>query len=361
MLEYTRFIRKKVFQFRYALMLLIPLLCILLLLTQTVFAKNTYLINDSGRVVVHTTYTTNPADVLNEAGLQLGKDDTYTTQQSNGVSEITIQRKQVVTIHHGGKWIEAVSYGETIESLLARLSISLSPEDVVSLPLDTYTYEGMEVLISHSVQSTETYTSSIPYETVYCYDASLPAGTQVVLTEGTNGQLLSTATVCYLNGQEISRCVTAESVLLHPVNALIAIGTGAAAEEAPPMEQPPATVPGLPVIGNGMIITGTGEVLTYTGSLEVKASAYSQSDPGCNSITATGTIARVGAIAVDPKVIPYGTRMFIVSNDGKYIYGIATAEDCGGAIKGNKIDLYFNTVYECLQFGRRTCTVYFLG
>lgn len=360
MLEYTRFIRKKVFQFRYALMLLIPLLCILLLLTQTVFAKNTYLINDSGRIVVHTTYTTNPAVVLNEAGLHLGKDDTYTTQQSNGVSEITIQRKQIVTIHHGGKWIEAVSYGETIESLLARLNISLSPEDVVSLPLDTYTYEGMELFISHSVQSTETYTSSIPYETIYCYDATLPAGTQVVLTEGVNGQLLSTATVCYLNGQEISRSVTEESVVLHPVNALIAIGTGAITEEAP-VEQPQVVIPGTPVIGDGMIITGTGEILTYTGSLEVKASAYTQSDPGCNSITATGTIARVGAIAVDPSVIPYGTRMFIVSNDGKYIYGIATAEDCGGAIKGNKIDLYFDTVTECLQFGRRNCTVYFLG
>ena len=60
-------------------------------------------------------------------------------------------------------------------------------------------------------------------------------------------------------------------------------------------------------------------------------------------------------------MIPYGTRMYIVSNDGRYVYGIATAEDCGSAIKGNRIDLYFDTVAECDRFGIRNCQVYFLG
>ena len=83
-------------------------------------------------------------------------------------------------------------------------------------------------------------------------------------------------------------------------------------------------------------------------------------DYDVDGITATGTQARVGAIAVDPKVIPYGTRMFIVSEDGKYIYGEATAEDCGGLIKGNRIDLYFDTLRECNTFGVRMCQVYFL-
>lgn len=77
-------------------------------------------------------------------------------------------------------------------------------------------------------------------------------------------------------------------------------------------------------------------------------------------MTALGTTARYGAIAVDPSVIPYGTQMYIVSDDGVYIYGYAVAEDCGGAIRGNMIDLYFDTVAECFEFGRRACTVYIL-
>jgi len=60
-------------------------------------------------------------------------------------------------------------------------------------------------------------------------------------------------------------------------------------------------------------------------------------------------------------VIPYGTRMFIIANDGSYVYGIATAEDCGGSIKKDRVDLYYPTHGECIQFGRRDCTVYFLG
>ena len=78
-------------------------------------------------------------------------------------------------------------------------------------------------------------------------------------------------------------------------------------------------------------------------------------------ITATGTTVHVGTVAVDPRYIPYGTRMFIVSNDGVYIYGISVAEDCGGAIKGDRVDLYFPTLSECFAFGRRNCTIYFLG
>jgi 3D (Asp-Asp-Asp) domain-containing protein len=78
-------------------------------------------------------------------------------------------------------------------------------------------------------------------------------------------------------------------------------------------------------------------------------------------ITSTGTTVRIGTVAVDPRIIPYGSRMFIISNDGVYIYGVAVAEDCGGAIKGDRIDLYMPTYEDCVQFGRRTCTIYFLG
>ena len=70
--------------------------------------------------------------------------------------------------------------------------------------------------------------------------------------------------------------------------------------------------------------------------------------------------ARYGVIAVDPRVIPLGTKLYIESPDGSYTYGEAIAEDTGGAIKGNKIDLFFPSYEECMRFGRRTMTVYIL-
>ena len=381
MLECNRLITKKMTKPMRIIALLLPVICIVLLLSQTVFAKNTYLINDSGRIVIHTTYTTDPAVVLSEAGFTLGEDDIYTTAPGLGVSEITVQRKQLITINQGSRVLSVVSYGESVESLLERLSLSLTNEDVVSVPLSSQTFDGLNITISRSVQMEETYVTAIPYETTYCYDPALAEGEEVVLTPGVNGELLCTATVVYLDGKEVSRTILSENVVTQPVKAVVAVGTyieqdapAVEPEEPQPTQPttPPATKPstsngikpeftGTPIISDGQIITPTGEVLTYTRVEEFKATAYNNADPGCTIYTAIGTLCRVGAIAVDPKVIPYGTRMYIVTNDGQYVYGIATAEDCGKSIKGNRVDLYFDTVDECLTFGVRNCQVYFLG
>ena len=346
---------KALFQKHQELLIRISAVLLLLastfgLLSQTVFAQTTtYVITDGSRVVVHTTSATDPADVLNEAGLELGQDDTYTTQAGSGVSEITVRRGQTVVINNCGEEVRADTYGETVGSLLERLGID-TDSAAVSVSLSDTTYNGMEITVSRVIRSLETYTADIPYATTYCDDSSLPAGMEVVLVEGRNGQEQVQSSVVYENGVETERVTVSTRTIQSPVNEIVAVGTGPAAEETEG-----------PIIGDGIIVTATGEVLTYTKTIQMKATAYTKTDAGCDDWTATGTRARVGAIAVDPKVIPYGTRMFIVTNDGEYVYGIATAEDCGGAIKGNRLDLYFDTEAECWQFGVRYCTVYILS
>ena len=87
------------------------------------------------------------------------------------------------------------------------------------------------------------------------------------------------------------------------------------------------------------------------------ATAYTAGHGGADYTTATGTFVRIGTVAVDKRVIPLGTRMYIVTDDG-YVYGLSTAEDTG--VRGNKVDLYFETYRDCINFGRRGCTVYIL-
>lgn len=88
--------------------------------------------------------------------------------------------------------------------------------------------------------------------------------------------------------------------------------------------------------------------LTHTGkSYTSNASAYSG-----HSTTATGQKPRFGTIAVDPKVIPYGTKVYI-----PYFDKVFVANDCGGAIKGTKIDIYMNSSKECYKFGRRNIEI----
>ena len=333
--------------------LAVPLV-LLLLLSQTAFAQNTYVITDGDRVVVYTSSATDPAAVLDEAGLALGADDTYTTQAGIGISEIKVQRSVTVTVDNCGEIMTVNAKDETVASVLKRLNIQVDGSTAVSAPLEVTVTDGMKITVTRSVHNTETYTAAIPYETTYCYDSTLPAGLESVVTEGADGLLLCTANVVYLDGQESSRTITKQTVIRQPVNKVVAVGTGTDIPVSKFSDR------GL-VITEDKIILPTGEALPYKGTMQAKGTAYTHTDPGCDMYTATQTVVHIGTVAVDPRVIPYGTRMFIVSNDGEYIYGVSTAEDCGKSIKQDRIDLYYPTRGECLQFGERDCTIYFLG
>lgn len=258
-----------------------------------------------------------------------------------------------VTIKYHGKTTRTAGTGETVAQLLHRLGLELSGEDVVSHGMDTPVRHGMVLQIDRVVTAEESYTAVMPHDVTRCFDASLPEGMEQVLTEGIDGELLCRAEVTYINGLEVDRKPLSQTVTRAPVAEVLAIGTG----EAPQEPDPEA----MPVISDGFITLPTGEVLTYTDTATVRATAYTHTDEGCDLITSTGTVVRWGTVAVDPRYIPYGTRMFIMASNGSYIYGIAVAEDCGGDIKGDRMDLYMPTYEQCMEFGRRVCTLYFLG
>lgn len=271
--------------------------------------------------------------------------------QKDGVSARNPEsRGYPVTVCYHGNITRTTADGETAGELLDRLGLEVSGEDVVSCDPETVTFAGMELSVDAVVTRQECYSVTVPRETRMCADASLPTGTEQVLTPGQDGELLRQVQVTYVNGMERSRQVLEETVTIHPVSQVRSFGTGQGETEETEL-----------TIGEGIISLPTGEVLTYTDTATLRATAYTQTDAGCTGITATGTNVRRGAVAVDPRYIPYGTRMFIVTASGSYVYGVAVAEDCGGDIKGDRIDLYFPSYEECREFGRRVCTVYFLG
>lgn len=334
-----------------ALALILPVIVAAVLLSQSVRARTTYVITDGDQVITHSSYSTDPAAVLDEAGLQLNDLDLYTTQETGGISEITVQRSKSITIYYGSDVIRTSSYGETVAQLLQRLGLSYESADALSVSPDSATYDGMEIHLDWLLSDTQSYTAEIPFEISYVEDAYLQLGEEKIIVEGQAGLKLCSANVSYLNGKEAERRVIHEQIISEPVNQIVAVGTGEA--EGKPADQV--------LIGDGYIVLPTGEVLTYTHTDEYKATAYTSWYADMTGTTATGTKARVGAIAVDPRLIPYGTRMFIVTNDGEYVYGIATAEDCGGGVKGKHVDLFLDTVAECFEFGVRKITIYFLG
>ena len=216
----------------------------------------------------------------------------------------------------------------------------------VERPVTTYEEQVVELL---------------PYDTLRQADPDLPLGEEQVVRAGVQGAVSARSRV--VTDPDGSLSITSMGTTVsQPVDEIVAYGT-----QVEPVAQSWLSVTDDVLThidanadGTGTLTTASGQELAYTQVLSCKATAYTTQRQSWKK-TATGTTARVGAIAVDPRVIPYGTRMFIVSADGSITYGVATAEDCGGLIQGNRVDLFFDTYDECIRFGVRTCDVYLLA
>ena len=332
---------------KWAVLLWGPVLFLAGVLGQCVFAT-TWTILDGGRVYSSTGFLREPEAILRAAGVELSSVAAYTREAET----ITVHRNPRVTVVYHGQQIETEIQGETAGELLEKLGLPLDVNDRLSVPEETVLEGGMTFRVDRVLQREERRTQVEPYEVITYYASYLPEGERVVLTKGRDGELLLSEFVCYVNSVETQRELLEQTRTLAPRAEIQALGTGG------------VTGPGIaqePIIGDGVILLPTGEKLDYTRVDYVRATAYTHSDPGCTSTTATGTKVHHGTVAVDPRYIPYGTRMFIMASDGSYIYGLCEAEDCGGDIKGDRVDLYLPNTEACMDFGRRRCTVYFLG
>ena len=337
--------------FLYVCAIAVPLVLLVTMLSQSVFAQNTFVITDGDQVIVHTTYASDPAMALDEAGVDAEPDEYYTTQSEDGVYDITVTRDDAVTVVNCGKEINILIQDDTVGELLKRAGVPTGEGYLVSCPLTDKPIDGMTITVDHVVVNEEVYTVEIPYKEYVVKDPRLPEGVREIIQTGVIGQEQLTADVEYRNAQEISRKVKEREEIRAGQNQIVAVGTG---EFVGSTEE-------MPLIGENLIVLPSGEVLTYYSKDTYTATAYTQYDAGCDGYTATLTPVRWGVVAVDPSVIPYGTRMFIVDQDGSFVYGMATAEDCGGAIVGKELDLYMPTLSEAYDYGRRSVTVYFLG
>ena len=246
------------------------------------------------------------------------------------------------------------------EGALALAGVEVSERDRVTSALQA---DGsVAVTVERPVTTyEEQIVELLPYDTLRQADPDLPLGEEQVVRAGVQGAVSARSRV--VTDPDGSLSITSMGTTVsQPVDEIVAYGT-----QVEPVAQSWLSVTDdvlthidADADGSGTLTTASGQELAYTQVLSCKATAYTTQRQSWKK-TATGTTARVGAIAVDPRVIPYGTRMFIVSADGSITYGVATAEDCGGNIKGNRIDLFFDTYDECVSFGVRACDVYLLA
>ena len=131
--------------------ILLAVLCLLLLLAPTAFAK-TYVITDGDRTITYTTFATDPADVLEGAGMELSEHDSYTTAAGD---TITIRRALEITLSYRGETSLVTSGGEAVGALLARLGLDISSHDTLSHPLDAAVTDGMVITVDSVITRQE--------------------------------------------------------------------------------------------------------------------------------------------------------------------------------------------------------------
>lgn len=338
------------------------------------FSINTVSVSTNGQqVVTLKTMLSDTDSILELADIPYDEDDLVTADHRLGKVDISVKYAFPVYITLGNNTSTVTTTGATVGELLDMANIMVSENDIVNYDLDTEISATTYIDVIDIDYITETYTKRIYYQKKTVKDKNLPEG-RTIETGGVEGKKQITCKKTIVNGVVTNEEVLSEVVLTPAVDKVITIGTKKVqnpvkdnvATGAKPQQKPQNNAvttsdkvssvstlkPAKPIE-----LDSNGNPVNYSKRLTVQATAYL-----AKGTCATGVKSQPGYIAVNPNYIPYGTKMYIKSSDGKYVYGYAVAADTGGFIrkKPTNVDLAFPTNVACLNFGRRNVEIYIL-
>jgi uncharacterized protein YabE (DUF348 family) len=305
------------------------------------------IIKDENSIISVKTFKSTVGEILREQNIHIGDYDEVQPAQDEKLTEgmeVIINRAVPVSIMADHNEMSIHTAAETVQDVLEQNNIILNEKDSVNYSLTDEVFANMAIKVTRVTESVITVTDKIPFKTIKRPNNSMEKGQDKIVQEGSDGVSEKQYAVIMHDGEEVSRQLIGEKVLTEPKERVHEYGTIAVAK------------------------TSRGETFRYKKVLDMTATAYDLSYESCGKlpgdkyygIAATGMKIRRGVVAVDPRVIPYYSRLYIEAPDGSWIYGYAVAGDTGGAIKGNKIDLFMDSATEVKNFGRRKAKVYIL-
>lgn len=359
------------------------------------------LLEDDGEVVELVTMENTVEDILEKYNIELGPYDEIIPDRDTELekeNEIVVKRATVARIIVDNELKTVYLTDGTVEDVLKEANVQLGEDDIVSHELNTPLSPGLFVTVNRIVKEivTEkvpltaegsdedsedpkdgevekkllvvykdgeeisrdlleeviTEKSRIPYKEEVKDNAKLESGKQKVVQDGEDGQLEKKIMVVYEDGKEVSREVIEENVVKEAKNKVVEKGTMKKVV-AKPKPQPKSS-------GGEKTAPKSVQVASRGGSRTGSAQAFSATAyTHTGNRTATGAWPKVGMIAVDPRVIPLGSTVYVeFPAPYSYLNGNYRAADTGGRIKGNIIDVFFETEGQCRNFGRRQVKVH---
>jgi uncharacterized protein YabE (DUF348 family) len=288
-----------------------------------------------------TTFSSSYAEVLENENIKVGSKDKAVpgldSKVENG-STLNITRAVNVKVAVDGTSLTFESAAANVGEMLAAEGVKIAEQDKVTPAKDSKLQDGLEISVVRVNTTDITEVSALEFSTAYKTDNSILKGIKKVVQEGQAGEQSTVFKVTYENGEEVSRTLASTTVTKEPVEKIVATGTAVAVASS--------------------TTASRGGDFSASKVVNMKSTAYSSLETGSN-ITASGAVAvrntsGYSTIAVDPSVIPLGTKVYVEG------YGYAIAQDTGGAIKGNIIDVYFNTMSEVNGWGVKYVNVYIL-
>jgi uncharacterized protein YabE (DUF348 family) len=329
----------KIFKLPYLLAL-----CVAVCLTAVVsyfVAFDTVHIDVDGRKVTQRTLASTVEKVLAESAIKLNAGDEVYPGLKTKVAEnttIRITRAVPVYIVADGKERMVRTVPVSVKAALRRAGIKLGPQDRVSVDLNGKIAAKQRIRVTRVTTKLVSDILRVEQPVEYVKDKNLETGKRKTIQAGHPGKIKQVVKVVYEDGKETKRETIAKQLLEEPLKQIVAVGIR-------------------PVVYT--MTTSRGRTVRYTKVATMRATAYypgpESCGPNARGLTRTGKKAGYGVVAVDHRHIRLGTLLYIEG------YGFAEAADTGSAIKGNRIDLCYDTYREAKMFGVRNVKVYFLA
>lgn len=306
-------------------------------------AKQVHLTVDGNEKTIYTT-ASNVRSLLDEQKITLKEHDNLNVKLDAPIEEgmeIVYERAFLVTLNSDGGKYDIWTTSTTVADLLKKENIELGELDRVEPALEEKLTKETEINVIRVEKVTDVVEEEVDFATVTRRDNQLASGKEKIIQEGSKGLVRKHYEVVLENGQEVSRKLLKEETVKETRDRIVAVGT-----------RPVTTT-----VARGGYAPQTQAVSGKT--LIVTATAYTANCRGCSGITKTGINLKQNrnakVIAVDPNVIPLGTRVYVEG------YGEAIAADVGSSIRGNRIDVYVPTQRDAALWGRRTVKVTILN
>ena len=316
---------------------------------------NTFVINYGGETVTVKTLSASVQTALACAGISEEEYKIDSTESVGGKTVVSLLRTFPVCITAGSRTLEVDAYeNQSVGELLDCAGFKVDEFDMVEPALDSVVSESTSIDYVNIDYIKGSYTRAVPYSVETVYSNQLEQGKKST-SPGKEGLEQINYTQKLVNGEVKETKVDSKVTLLAAQNAVNTVGTRAIAVTTSSTASTISVLaPDAPIQ-----LDASGNPVNYKKHITVQATAYTYTGHNCS----TGVAPKPGYIAVNPREIPYGTKMYIKSSDGRYVYGYAIAADTGGFIysRPTNVDLFFPTVSSMNNFGRRNVEIYILG